>query len=182
LPLRWRGRSMKPTGCCVAGRSTMKRPMCAAQFATTTTLRTATITSGFGLGLRPTTKRPCRAPLRSTPEWAEWALFPDYGVRWRCRAAQGLPESCTAEVWRRSTTCSWPRQYTWPGCQSVLEPPRSLPLPRLGRGNLFGGYVLLLPTFRNWVPGLTGATSARYLPLTRMAVGPAALWDVKKCG
>ena len=33
LPLRWRGRSMKPTGCCVAGRSTMKRPMCAALFA-----------------------------------------------------------------------------------------------------------------------------------------------------
>ena len=57
LPLRWRGRSMKPIGCCVAGRSTMKRPMCAAQFATTTTLRTATITSGFGLGLRPLSSR-----------------------------------------------------------------------------------------------------------------------------
>ena len=42
-----------PTGCCVAGRSSMGRPMCAAQFVTATTLRTATLTSGFGLGLRP---------------------------------------------------------------------------------------------------------------------------------
>ena len=126
LPLRWRGRSMKPTGCCVAGRSTMKRPMCAAQFATTTTLRTATITIGFRVGF---------APLRSTPEWALSSRTTEF--RRRCNAVQGLPESCTAEVWRRSTTCSWPRRVdTWPGQPEHTGPPRPLPLPRLGRGNL----------------------------------------------
>ena len=112
LPLRWRGRSIKPPGCCAAGRSTMKRPTCAAPFATGTTLTTPTPTTGFGLAGRPIrlpgrrTRRNCSAVTASLPRFGGEA-----------RPVPGRARSSG---------------------RANIEPPRSLPLPRLERGNLCG--------------------------------------------